>query len=382
MKYETKALVTEASQIKNFIEKNKKIPKAATLTTGETLSPYSIAYLLSLAVKDNLKTKSYDLVNVIIYNPANKHVDTINNKDVSKKDYMIMIDNFLKFCRKYHRVPRYITVPSHVKVSFELYLYAISKIIVFLDKNKAVPEIPEPVTPITIPGHKPVYQVSIKDFKYKKWTKEQLSEQVCSIADNIDVFDLESIKDIDNSSFSASQIVFHFKGSKEDIISLLKSISAMEKDNIFIKSLNVMYIDEIEYVSYELDITIVNPYYMESSDITEETAADYILSHYGSTDWISATAAGIDLYKDINNVTDTSMYIQQNEETGLPDFIVSIHERFDNMEDIKEYRNSFEKNDTFALGDEFNYEKVINTEDESKILYDTITTLRSDKFLK
>lgn len=140
MKYETKALVTEASQIKNFIEKNKKIPKAATLTTGETLSPYSIAYLLSLAVKDNLKTKSYDLVNVIIYNPAKKHVDTINNKDVSKKDYMIMIDNFLKFCRKYHRVPRYITVPSlDVKVSFELYLYCISKIVLFIDKNKKLP---------------------------------------------------------------------------------------------------------------------------------------------------------------------------------------------------------------------------------------------------
>lgn len=140
MKYGNKALVTEASQIKNFIEKNKKIPKAATLTTGETLSPYSIAYLLSLAVKDNLKTKSYDLVNVIIYNPANKHVDTINNKDVSKKDYMIMIDNFIKFCRKYHRVPRYITVPSlDVKVSFELYLYCISKIVLFIDKNKKMP---------------------------------------------------------------------------------------------------------------------------------------------------------------------------------------------------------------------------------------------------
>ena len=140
MKYETKALVTEASQIKNFIEKNKKIPKAATLATGETLSPYSIAYLLSLAVKDNLKTKSYDLVNVIIYNPAKKHVDTINNKDVSKKDYMIMIDNFIKFCRKYHRVPRYITVPSlNVRVSFELYLYCISKIVLFIDKNKKLP---------------------------------------------------------------------------------------------------------------------------------------------------------------------------------------------------------------------------------------------------
>ena len=139
MKYDKKALILEAEQIKTYMEKNKKIPKAATLTTGETLSPYSIAYLLSLAVKDNLKTKSYDLVNVIIYNPAKKHVDTIN-ADVVKKDYMIMIDNFIKFCRKYHRVPRYITVPSkQIKVSFELYLYCITKIVVFIDKNKKLP---------------------------------------------------------------------------------------------------------------------------------------------------------------------------------------------------------------------------------------------------
>lgn len=140
MKYETKAVVTEASQIKNFIEKNKKVPKAATLATGETLSPYSIAYLLSLAVEDELKSKSYDLINVIIYNTGKAHKDTIN-ADVVKKDYMIMIDNFLKFCRKYHRVPRYITVPSlSVKVSFELYLYCVSKIVVFVDKNNTLPK--------------------------------------------------------------------------------------------------------------------------------------------------------------------------------------------------------------------------------------------------
>ena len=36
--------------------------------------------------------------------------------------------------------PRYITVPSlDVKVSFELYLYAISKIVLFIDKNKKLP---------------------------------------------------------------------------------------------------------------------------------------------------------------------------------------------------------------------------------------------------
>ena len=139
MKYKASALKIEASQIKQYIEKNKKVPKACTLSTGETISPYSIAYLFSLMVKDTLKNSTYDLINVIIYNTGKAHKDTIN-ADVVKKDYMIMIDNFLKFCRKYHRVPRYITVPSHdVKVSFELYLYAISKIVLFIDKNKKLP---------------------------------------------------------------------------------------------------------------------------------------------------------------------------------------------------------------------------------------------------
>lgn len=139
MKYKASALKIEASQIKQYIEKNKKVPKACTLSTGETISPYSIAYLFSLMVKDTLKNSTYDLINVIIYNTGKAHKDTIN-ADVVKKDYMIMIDNFLKFCRKYHRVPRFITVPSlDVKVSFELYLYAISKIVLFIDKNKKLP---------------------------------------------------------------------------------------------------------------------------------------------------------------------------------------------------------------------------------------------------
>ena len=139
MKYKASALKIEASQIKQYIEKNKKAPKACTLSTGETISPYSIAYLFSLMVKDTLKNSTYDLINVIIYNTGKAHKDTIN-ADVVKKDYMIMIDNFLKFSRKYHRVPRYITVPSlEVKVSFELYLYAISKIVLFIDKNKKLP---------------------------------------------------------------------------------------------------------------------------------------------------------------------------------------------------------------------------------------------------
>lgn len=140
MKYKTSSLVIEAEQIKSFIEKKKKIPKAATLSTGETLSPYSISYLFSLMVRDQLKSNMYDLINVIVYNPSKRYNDTVKDKDVTSKDYLMMVENFIKFCKKYRRVPRFITIPSlKVKVSFELYLYCLCKIVLFIDKNNKLP---------------------------------------------------------------------------------------------------------------------------------------------------------------------------------------------------------------------------------------------------
>ena len=54
MKYDKKALTLEAEQIKDYIEKNKRVPLASTLSTGQTLSPYSISYLFSIVAKDTL----------------------------------------------------------------------------------------------------------------------------------------------------------------------------------------------------------------------------------------------------------------------------------------------------------------------------------------
>jgi len=140
MKYNTKALLTEAVQVKTFIEKNKKIPLSCTLSNNEVISPYSLAYLLSKAIKDNLKHQEYNLINIIIYNPTKKYNDTIKDENVLKDDYLVMIQNFLNFCEKHHRVPRFITTQkSKVKVSFELYLYCMCKIIIYLDKNKTLP---------------------------------------------------------------------------------------------------------------------------------------------------------------------------------------------------------------------------------------------------
>ncbi len=136
-KYKKDLIIKESGEIKSFMERNKKIPKTCNLG-GVILSPYSVSYLMAKSIQDKFKSSDYGLANVIVYNDKMLS-DTIDEK-VDKSDYMMMVNNFISFCNKYRRVPRYITVPSlDVKVSFELYLYCISKIVLFIDKNKKLP---------------------------------------------------------------------------------------------------------------------------------------------------------------------------------------------------------------------------------------------------
>ena len=139
MKVKKQCLLKEASQIRSFIEKNNKIPRTCTLGDGTIISSFSVSYLFASLVNDPKQDK-VNLVNVIIYHPAKKHVDTISNEDVLKNDYLVMVKNFLRFCEKHHRVPRFITTQkSQTKVSFELFLYCLSKIIVFYQNNNTLP---------------------------------------------------------------------------------------------------------------------------------------------------------------------------------------------------------------------------------------------------
>lgn len=140
MKYTTKSLLTESTQIKTFTEKNKKTPNTSTLNTGEILSSYSIAYLLCIGIRDKFQKPTYELLNVRVYDPTKKHSDTITNEDVLKDDYLWMVNNFISFCNKYHRVPRFVTTrKSHTKVSFELFFYCINKIANYYKENKKLP---------------------------------------------------------------------------------------------------------------------------------------------------------------------------------------------------------------------------------------------------
>ena len=138
MKYKISIIIKEAPQIKSFIEKYKRIPKACTIG-NTTLSPYGAAYLLSKVVQDKFQSNEVNLANVIVYDGGVKFSDTIDEK-IMKDDYLKMINNFIKFCITNKRVPRYITTQkSKTRVSFELYFYCLAKIVNFYKENKTLP---------------------------------------------------------------------------------------------------------------------------------------------------------------------------------------------------------------------------------------------------
>lgn len=135
--YKKTSIITEAKQIQQYIEKNKKIPTACTLDTGITLSPYSLSYLMSQVILNPKKT-DYTLKAVVKYNTT-QHKDTINEK-VIKTDYLKMINNFLTYCNTQKRVPSYITtINTKTRVSFELFMYCLAKIVVYYANNNTLP---------------------------------------------------------------------------------------------------------------------------------------------------------------------------------------------------------------------------------------------------
>ena len=140
MKYKLEPLLLEAKQIKSFMEKNKKIPTSCKLSTGEKITPYTISYLLSAAIHDKFKHPTYESINVRVYDPTKRYADTISDENVYTNDYLVMANNFISFSMKYHRVPRFVTIPNSEKVSFEAYLYAISKIANYYKQNNTLPK--------------------------------------------------------------------------------------------------------------------------------------------------------------------------------------------------------------------------------------------------
>ena len=130
-------IITEAKQIKEYIEKNRKIPLTNTFSEGSIYSIYTTSYLMANLIR-NWINKDISKTGVIIYNKT-QYKDTINEK-ILKQDYLKMIDKFIEYCKLNKRVPTYIvSIKSVTKVSFELFVYCLAKIIVYLAENNSYP---------------------------------------------------------------------------------------------------------------------------------------------------------------------------------------------------------------------------------------------------
>lgn len=131
-------IIQEAQEIRKYIETNRSIPKTNNIN-GTIYSIYQTSYLLAKMIRNNFKQNEYTPnTNIITYNTLT-HKDTINEK-VLKDDYLQMISNFLNYCINHRRVPTYITTQkTRTKVSFELFVYCLSKIVVFFNENGTFP---------------------------------------------------------------------------------------------------------------------------------------------------------------------------------------------------------------------------------------------------
>ena len=127
----TSLIIQEAKEIKQFIDKNKSLPKFCTIN-GNTYSIYTTSYLLGKFLQDTKKIS----VNVKTIQTYKTHTNDNISEKILPNDYLDMNSRFVKYCETNKKVPSYITTKkSQIKVSYELFVYCLCKIIAFYSNN-------------------------------------------------------------------------------------------------------------------------------------------------------------------------------------------------------------------------------------------------------
>ena len=129
-----KNIINEAKEIKNFIEKNKKLPKYCTIQ-GNQYSVYTTTYLISRTIA-NLKTEN---IKVETITKSNQGFSTKLSENCSKTTYLDMIQRFNEYCSKNKRIPAYVITIKN-KADFTTFLYACCKILNYYKQNNTLPK--------------------------------------------------------------------------------------------------------------------------------------------------------------------------------------------------------------------------------------------------
>ncbi len=125
-------VVKLATQLKSYVEKNKKMPKIITIDKlgyNQNQMAYRFAYAITHDLKDS---KSFH-----IDNPGNPLGNKLNHK-ISKKDYYSLAEKYCKYIEKNKKTPNYASWNGK-KIAITLLVYEFARIVISYKVNKKLP---------------------------------------------------------------------------------------------------------------------------------------------------------------------------------------------------------------------------------------------------
>lgn len=132
------SITTAANSVKNYADKNKKLPDYVTIS-GYKYSMPEYTYLISKAVANQYKKSEAKVtVKYNIKNPSKPSGTNINTK-IYAKDYYNYAIKTIKFIDKNKQAPNYISGLKGSKIQYQTAIYMFSSILSNVNKNGKLP---------------------------------------------------------------------------------------------------------------------------------------------------------------------------------------------------------------------------------------------------
>ena len=133
MKISKKLVIEEANEVKKFFDKNKKLPKYATINNSQFTPPQYCYIFAKLISKMSLSTVN----KMIVAEPKNSIVDNVNFT-LSENEYVSLAQRVASFIESNKRCPSYANYKNK-QIGYELYLFCFVKILSFYKEKGRLP---------------------------------------------------------------------------------------------------------------------------------------------------------------------------------------------------------------------------------------------------
>ena len=134
MKISKKLILNESKEIRDFIDKNKKLPTYATID-GSKLTPAQYSYMMA----KQISSMKLDGIEKITVKEAVSPVGDKISTNVLKARYVDMANRMVKYVEQNKVAPNYVTIDGKIRARFELYTYCFAKILAYYKENNTLP---------------------------------------------------------------------------------------------------------------------------------------------------------------------------------------------------------------------------------------------------